>query len=190
MRWLACFLWVLSCSLSFYLGQLPGTQSNITRLPASTIDESMKLVGQQVYISVGDGLLQFKAKVDTGAESSSMHATNIKMHLRYENKKRIPFVSYETIDENKKTHVFLKRVSRIDDVKSSNGKSIRYYITERIVLEGKYADIDVNLADRSDMTFKFLLGKSALLRLGVFVDPQKDIIVYDNDGPRYVYKAD
>jgi hypothetical protein len=79
-------------------------------------------------------------------------------------------------------------VSRIDDVKNSNGTTIRYYVMERVWLHGVAYDIEMNLTNRKDMTFKFLLGKN-MLRMGeLFVDPNKDVIIYEENAPRYVYR--
>ncbi len=128
------------------------------------------------------------AKVDTGAESSSLHAENIKVHWIFENNRNVPYVSFRTVDEQKKFHDFFKRVSKIDDVKNANGKMIRYYIKEEISFQNKIVEIDISLTSRADMTFKFLLGKNALKSLDLLVDPDLDVIFYENSSPRYVYQ--
>jgi hypothetical protein len=150
----------------------------------------MRIVGQTVDVSLGEKeKLQFKAKVDTGAESSSLHATDIKIKQVKEHGRLIPYVSYVAQDDTGVEKKFFRRVSRIDDVKNANGKSIRYYIKEKVSFEGETYVIDVNLSDRSDLTFKFLLGKNALRAGNIFVDPGMDVIVYENNSPDYVYVA-
>ena len=136
-----------------------------------------------------DKKLAYIAKVDTGAESSSLHAQDIKVHWVAEKNKTIPYVSFRTLDEELKSHSFFKRVSKIDDVRNANGINVRYYIKESVSFQNRVVDIDISLTDRSDLTFKFLLGKNALRSLELMVDPNKDVIVYVNKTPKYVYRG-
>lgn len=182
-------LWLLSCSFCFYAGKSWVTHEQSTgRFPASV--STMNVVGQTVNVVLGDSeKMSFKAKVDTGAESSSLHATDIKVTKVKEHGQMIPYVRYTAQDDTGVEKKFFRRVSRIDDVKNANGKTIRYYVKEKITFEGETHELDVNLSDRSDMTFKFLLGKNALRAGNHVVDPAVDVIIYENSTPEYVYVA-
>jgi hypothetical protein len=186
MKFFLGLTWVLSSFLFYFLGRTSVETVVPTRAPAS-IDQ--KVIGQSVSVGIGETRsLQYRAKVDTGAESSSLHAFDIRVHDVKEGKRLVPYVRYKTIDDQGRVHQFNKRVSRIDDVKNSNGTTIRYYVMERVWLHGVAYDIEMNLTNRKDMTFKFLLGKN-MLRMGeLFVDPNKDVIIYEENAPRYVYR--
>ncbi|MFL5785570.1 MAG: RimK/LysX family protein [Bacteriovoracaceae bacterium] len=186
MKFFLGLTWVLSSFLFFFVGRHSVETVASGRVPASA---KPKVIGQSVSVGLGDSQdLQYRAKVDTGAESSSLHAFDIKVHDVKEGKRIVPYVRYKTIDDQGRVHQFNKRVSRIDDVKNSNGTTIRYYVKERVWLHGVAYDIEMNLTNRKDMTFKFLLGKN-MLRMGeLFVDPNKDVIIYEENVPRYVYR--
>ncbi len=163
-------------------------EKSVGRFPASV--SSTSIVGQTVDVILGESeKMHYKAKVDTGAESSSLHATEIKVQMVKENGRPIPYVSYVTQDDNGVVKKFFRRVSRIDDVKNANGKALRYYVKEMVSFDGGTHEVDVNLFDRSNLTFKFLLGKNALRAGNVFVDPGMDVIVYETSSPDYVYVA-
>ncbi len=188
-KFLTFTCWLISCSFCFYAGKsMVSHNESVGRFPASV--NTMNVVGQTVNVILGESeKMNFKAKVDTGAESSSLHATDIKVTKVKEHGKMIPYVSYVAQDDSGVEKKFYRRVSRIDDVKNANGKSIRYYVKEKLTFEGQTFDLDVNLSDRSDMTFKFLLGKNALRAGNVVVDPAVDVIIYENSSPDYVYVA-
>jgi hypothetical protein len=178
-------LWVLSAVLFFFLGHFSSEfpAPSIHRGPASVV--LPKIIGQSVTVSLGDsGGVKYQAKVDTGAESSSLHAFDIQVYYV----KNVPFVSYKTKDDNGKVHYFKKLVTKIDDVRNSNGTTIRYYVHERVWLDEVPYDVEVNLSNREEMTFKFLLGKNLLRQAEFYVDPNKDVIIYEETAPRYVYR--
>lgn len=188
MKFLFACLWALTCTVSFLIGKNATNLDLPSRRPAS-VEKSIEVIGQKVDVLVGqEKRLKYTAKVDTGAESSSLHGEDIKVHWVIENKRSIPYVSFRTIDDQKNVQKYFRRVSKIDDVKNANGKMIRYYIKEKIFIQNKELEIDLSLTDRSDLTFKFLLGKNALNPLGLLVDTSKDTIIYDNPSPRYVYR--
>jgi hypothetical protein len=190
MRFVLPGLWALSCLISFYVGKIPLSDKLKSRSPAS-IDEVSVVVGQKISVIFGaDKGISYNAKVDTGAESSSLHALDIKIHWIKEKSRKIPYVSFKTVDDDMNTREFFRRVSRIDDVKNANGKMIRYYIEEKVTVLNKEIKTEVSLTDRSDLTFKFLLGKNTLKSLDLIVDTSKDIIIYENSSPRYVYRAE
>ena len=187
MSWFLKILWVLSCAFSFYLGRLPDHINVVSRVPASLEVSRPQSVGQQIQIKLGASQIPFNSKVDSGAETSSIHATDIKITWREENHRKVAYVNFQIVDDEGKAHQLFRRVFKIDDVKNANGKNTRFYIREKIWIGDRFSEIDVSLIDRSTMTFKFLLGKNALIKFGFVIDPQKDIITYKNSGPEYVY---
>lgn len=130
------------------------------RNPAS-IDP--KLIGNLENVSFGENKdLHFQAKIDSGAESSSIHAKKIITFTKNENGKDVLYVRFETIDEHLQTRIFIRPVVKIGEVKSALGVSKRYFIREKIWIGDEYHYVNVNLADRSHLKRKFLVGKNIL----------------------------
>jgi ribosomal protein S6--L-glutamate ligase len=130
----------------------------------STDEHAAKLtLGWEEWVSLpGLGLPAMKAKVDTGARTSALHATEIETFgpaaapkVRFtvhpvpgQEGLRIP-CSADIIDRR--------------EVTSSNGESeMRYVISTDLVVDGHSWPIEVTLTDRSGMTLHMLLGRQAL----------------------------
>ncbi|MDH5361644.1 MAG: 30S ribosomal protein S6--L-glutamate ligase [Gammaproteobacteria bacterium] len=103
-----------------------------------------------------------KARVDSGAKTSSIHAFNIQPFSR--NGK--PWVSFEVhpLQNNRRTVVRCE--APIEDrraVKSSSGNSEkRYVIRTPLVLDDKEWMVEVTLANRDSMGHRMLLGREAM----------------------------
>jgi hypothetical protein len=131
------------------------------REPAST--EDSKLIGNLEEVHFGENKdLQFNAKIDTGAESSSIHAENIKTFTKFENGQAVLYVRFQTRDENFQTRIYTRPVVKVAEVKSALGTSQRFFIREKIWIGNAYHYVNVNLADRSHLKRKFLVGKNIL----------------------------
>ena len=102
-------------------------------------------------------------RIDTGATNSSLHCTNIE---------RIDetHVKFKVLGQNS----FIKPISRIKDVKSSNGIiHKRFFIKTEVLIFGKIYISELSLNDRSSMTYPFLLGRDILTQ-DFLVDVNKE----------------
>ncbi len=114
------------------------------------------------------GLFNIVAKIDTGATSGSLHATQIKEVKLKSGKHVLKFLPY-----GKKPAVYVKNYS-LRGVRSSNGEiSMRYVIPTIIVIGGVQYRIRLTLADRTPMKKGALVGRRFLRRHGFVVDVQK-----------------
>jgi hypothetical protein len=114
-------------------------------------------------------LSEVEAKVDTGAYTSAIHCTNIRIETTAG---RPPVLMVNLLDPGHEsadgrpltfTHFALR------DIRSSNGEvQERYVIRALVRLYGEDFEADFSLSDRSDMKYPVLLGRS-LLRQGRFV---------------------
>jgi hypothetical protein len=101
------------------------------------------------------------AKIDTGARTSSLHATEIERFDR-EGKRWVRFqldIGYGA------SEAVTIEVPRADTrvVTSSNGESqTRYIIKTRLRLGDQEFPAEFSLADRSDMKYPILIGRMAL----------------------------
>ena len=103
-----------------------------------------------------------EAKIDTGAYSSSVHCH----HIEEVDRNGKSFVRFNLLDPEHQAYneqlfelpVFDKR-----EVKSSNGiSSFRIFIRTKLHLFGEQFEIELSLADRSEMRFPILIGRKFL----------------------------
>ena len=146
----------------------------------SSIDEEKVVLGNSETIFFGeDKGLTFDAKIDSGAEVSSLHATNIHVFTKAEkkfNNAEILFVRFKTTDDKGKTAEVVRMVSRVDQVKSASGITTRYFFNEKIFIHDHMYEVEVNLADRSLLSKKFLIGRNLLDR-GYLIDTSQSYIL-------------
>jgi|GEM_PF-2015554 hypothetical protein len=150
------------------------------RCPASQ-PEPKTIIGHSEVVFLGDDkILMFDAKVDSGAKTSSIHATNISTSLRKvkENnqEKELLFVRFVTMDDAGQRKEIEKMVSRVDQVRSASGVSTRYFFRETVWVNDISYEIEINLADRSAMSKKMLIGKN-LLEQGYLIDTTKSYVI-------------
>lgn len=106
------------------------------------------------------------AKVDTGAYSGSMHATNIKEISGPGGKKLLAFNPFGHAKSRIKVEAY-----HVRKVRSSNGlQARRFAIETEVELNGTIYPITITLADRSSMKYKMLVGRNFLKSHGFLVD--------------------
>ena len=116
---------------------------------------------------LGIGLL--KAKLDTGARSSSLHVDTLEsfqrgsatwLHFTVSLGRRNPLA----------VHCEAQALDRRIVTDTGGRRTERWFVRTQIALAGQSFSVDVNLTDRRHMLFPMLLGRSALF--GRFaVDP-------------------
>ncbi len=128
-----------------------------------------RTIGSFEKVSFPDfGLFDIVAKIDTGATTGSLHATEMKVVKLKTGEKALKFFPY-----GKKPAVYVKSY-RLKMVRSSNGDSaMRYVIPTTIVIEGVQYPIRLTLADRTPMKKGVLVGRRFLRRHGFVVDVKK-----------------
>lgn len=121
------------------------------------------------------GIDRIKAKIDTGARTSSLHAYQLEFLTR-RGKPMVRFEIHPQVgDDDNKVLVTLPLVEhRL--VRSSNGMAEkRPVIRTRVHWGGLDWPIEITLANRDDMGFRMLLGRLALRRR-VVIDPAKSFL--------------
>lgn len=100
-------------------------------------------------------LSDVSARIDTGAQTSCLHAKNVCAHTN----NGVLYVLFET-QHQKQIDV---PVHDIRQVKSSNGLREKRYVIQTDMLIGKHQwEIELTLTDRSDMSFDVLIGREAM----------------------------
>ena len=118
------------------------------------------LIGRVEWVSLPDLKIKHKARIDTGAKTTSMHAVNIEeVQQRGE-----LFVKFQTLDSEGKTVELVRKVGTTQRVSNTSGFiSRRYVIKEKIRMGSIEREVLINLNDRSKMEYKFLIGRNVLL---------------------------
>ena len=120
------------------------------------------IIGNREVIHFPQLGLVLRAKIDTGAKTSSLHAT----HLQISEKNGQQWVSFITLNEAKSKAGSVACEFPVYDhrqVRSSNGQAHwRYVIKTEIKLGNQTHKIELTLADRSKMQYPMLLGRTAM----------------------------
>jgi hypothetical protein len=119
-----------------------------------------ELVGWREYVSLTSFKLNdIKAKIDTGAKTSALHAEEIE-YIQVQNKKYVKFVFTNEAGVKKKIKA---RFIEEREIKSSTGqKTIRPVVKAKIKMGKLEFDIELTLINRDLMGFKMLIGRDAL----------------------------
>lgn len=122
-----------------------------------------KIIGHIENIDLPElGIEQLTVRVDTGAQTSSLHVDNLK-RIQKDNKPAVSFDIHPEIHDVDKTVTCEAMLHDVRKVKSSNGISEQRYVIKTLATLGKHCwDIEITLTDRSDMTYLMLLGRQAL----------------------------
>ncbi|MDB2589746.1 30S ribosomal protein S6--L-glutamate ligase [Candidatus Thioglobus sp.] len=132
---------------------------------------SKLIIGSEEWCAFPElGIPAIKARIDSGAKTSSIHAFNIQPFRR--DKKS--WVSFEIhpIKNNRRAVIRCERIV-IDKrvVKSSTGISeTRFVVSAPIRIGENTWDIELTLANRDSMGFRMLLGREAMASR-IIVDP-------------------
>lgn len=103
-----------------------------------------------------------KAKVDTGARSSSLHAWDVHVD---EDTGEVRFAVHPFQHDDVLTVPVRAPLVGMREVRSSNGEvERRPAITTTATICGQAVPIELTLTNRDDMGFRMLLGRSALKR--------------------------
>ncbi|MCA8987347.1 MAG: ATP-dependent zinc protease [Planctomycetaceae bacterium] len=122
----------------------------------------LPLIGWREWVALPQlEIPRIKAKIDTGARSSSIHAHNLR-RFHYRSREYVTFDIHPV--QRKRTPAVEVTLPVLEDrsVRSSNGKaSIRPVVLTEIELMGSRWEIELTLANRDSMGFRMLLGREA-----------------------------
>lgn len=149
------------------------------------------IVGSEEWCSFPDlGIPTIKARVDSGAKTSALHAINIAPFIK--NGENWVKFDVNPIQNNVKTVIHCE--SKLIDkrvVKSSSGfREQRYVIGSELEIGGKNWQIEITLTNRDSMGFRMLLGREAMSGR-ILVDPEEKYVLGEptSDSLKEIYKA-
>jgi hypothetical protein len=120
----------------------------------------IEFVGWRESVSLpGFKLFDLKAKIDTGAKTSALHAEEIEI-ISVKGKK---FVKFSIVTEDGIKRSLKSRFIEEREIKSSTGQKTIRPVVKTIIKMGKSEfEIEITLINRDLMGFKMLIGREAL----------------------------
>jgi ribosomal protein S6--L-glutamate ligase len=134
------------------------------------------VVGSEEWCSLPMlGIPVIKARVDSGAKTSALHAFNIRGFKR----NGIAWVSYELHPLQHNRRVIVRCESEVVDrrtVKSSSGLGEKRYVIRTLMqLSDQSWEIEITLTNRDSMGYRMLLGRSTM-QDRILVDPSAKLL--------------
>jgi ribosomal protein S6--L-glutamate ligase len=139
------------------------------------------IVGKEEWCSLPElNLPAVKARVDSGAKTSSLHAFNIHPYTEG----GVEYVKFDIHPVQNNRKVVQKCVARAVDrrsVKSSSGeKERRHVIKTPVIIGEKEWEIEITLTNRDSMGYRMLLGREAMGE-HLLIDPNSSFCLGDKD---------
>jgi hypothetical protein len=133
-------------------------------------------VGWREWVALPDwGVPAIKAKVDTGARTSALHAFDIETFER-DGSTWARFLIHPWQDSGSDEISVEAPLKERRSVRSSSGASrLRPVVTTSVELAGSLVPIEVTLTRRDEMGFRMLIGRQALRRR-FLVDPGRSYL--------------
>jgi hypothetical protein len=124
-----------------------------------------RVIGWREWVALPEfGIERIKAKVDTGARTSSLHAFDLET---FQDNGQY-FVRFKLKPQQRNSKIVVPCCCPVEEyrkVKSSNGQSeTRPVIVTDVVLLGDTLPIEITLTNRDTMGFRMLLGRESIRR--------------------------
>lgn len=121
----------------------------------------LPIIGAVEWVTVEPGGIRMEARIDTGAETTSIHAENIQL----EEKDGKRYVSFSLLDPASGDKVAIeRRLRRKVLIRQSEGEPERRYVVRMWLTLGEARTrVDVTLTDRQFLDYPLLVGRNFLI---------------------------
>ncbi len=139
--------------------------------------EERQVLGWREWLALPDlGIPAIKAKIDTGARTSAIHAASVETVRR----SGVELVRFHVHPVRSRPDIVVQGEAPILDrriVSDSGGhREERIFVRTRLVAGGHEWPIELNLTDRETMLFPMLLGRTAMAGR-VLVEPEQSYLL-------------
>lgn len=144
----------------------------VRKIRLSSNDKHKKLlIGRNAWCLLPNlALPLIKAKIDTGAKTSALHAFNINLIKRHKK----TYVAFDIHPEQKNNRLVKHCAAPLVDkrrIMSSSGHIEHRYVIQTLLVMGDQSwPIEITLSNRDPLRYRLLLGREAL-RKRVVIDP-------------------
>ena len=135
-------------------------------------------IGWREWVSLPElGIRRIKAKIDTGARTSALHACSVEMMETTQKKKVCFIIRPYSRHSSKKIIKCIAELIDIREITDSGGHKERRCVIKTPIVIGKQCwPIEITLTSRDNMRFKMLLGRTALKQRFI-VDPSHSYLI-------------
>jgi len=136
------------------------------------------IIGWREWLALPDiGLPGIKAKVDTGARTSALHAYFVEP-FQENGRALVRFGVHPLPRRSSVNRICQAPVKECRLVTDSGGHREERYVIETTIRLGALSFVtEVTLTNRDTMKFRMLLGRSALQQIGAMVDPVRSYLL-------------
>lgn len=151
---------------------MPTTLSDLFADPAVKTFEQFSVIGLREWVGLPElDLAGLRAKIDTGARTSSLHATDCEVFER-DGVHWLRFNAHFGSRSKLRDQRCEAPLVTLKTVKSSNGHSqTRYVIRTQLTLGAHTWSVDFSLTCRKNMQYRLLIGAKALIDGQLLVNP-------------------
>ena len=140
------------------------------------------LIGWREWIGLpGLGIRAIKAKVDTGARTTALHAVDIH---RTEHADGTHWLAF-TVPAGNGHDVLRVEAPMVEEREIRNTSGVpdpRPVIRTALSIDRRRWPIEITLADRTEMGFDVILGRTAIRRRGLLVNPGRSFLAHPPAG--------
>lgn len=145
-------------------------------LNAGAHEPEWPVIGWIEKVSLMPENFQVIAKIDTGADNSSLDAPDYKIY----EKNGQDWVRFSITSNDGRTLRLERPVKKITKVKRKGAESVsRPVVVLELCISGHHFTAPVNLADRGNFKYRMLIGRSALKKRFLVDSSQKHLINTD-----------
>lgn len=141
------------------------------------MNTAKKCLGWREWVRLPDwGVKKIKAKLDTGAKTSALHAEDVKI-VKFRGKKYVKFRVFPFQRDKKKSKKIRAELLDVRPVKSSGGHvTQRPVVLTHLQIDDEIWPIQITLVNRDIMGFRMLIGRQAL-KHRFLIDPGKSFLM-------------
>lgn len=129
--------------------------------PATAGAMQLPIIGAVEWVQVEPGDLRMEARIDTGAETTSIHAEDIQL-VEKDGKRYVHFNLLDPANGEKRP--IEERLRRTVKIKMGEDEHDRRYVVKLWITLGEaHSLVDVTLTDRESMEYPLLIGRNFLV---------------------------
>lgn len=163
--------------LSVFMGLMALTPTHVHAASGSTqkaesgpSNKQPVIMGWIEYVHIQDLSAKLKAKLDTGATTSSMRGEILKV-LEPTRKGEKTSIVFQVEDSKGKVTTLQRNLVRWVKIKGKSGKPQKRPVIEmHFCIAGRPVHAEVNLAPRKDFVYPILVGRNMLREANIIVD--------------------
>ena len=134
------------------------------------------MIGWREYVALPKfGIIDLATKIDTGARTSALHAVDQRL-VETDAGQWVEFMI--PVHNRRSSKIVRAPLVGEREIKNTSGVAERRLIVRTVLLLGHHRwHIEVSLANRERMEFDLILGRTAIRRRRVLVDPGRSFVL-------------